>query len=105
MDEYEGDYDVVVDLVEEFALSPNVKICLSSRLLMVFERAFADLPMLRLQNLTHGDISHYVRDRLYSNEYMVQLSKQHAAEVSKLIDEIVGKANGVFLWAVVTHLV
>ncbi|RDW84270.1 hypothetical protein BP6252_01860 [Coleophoma cylindrospora] len=96
--EYGDDYDDILSLLEEFSKSPNLKICLSSRPLMVFERAFAGLPSLKLQNLTHGDISHYVKDRLYRNKYMIVLSAQHAAAVSELVDEIVGKASGVFLW-------
>ncbi|RDW60295.1 hypothetical protein BP5796_11901 [Coleophoma crateriformis] len=98
LDEYGDDYDDILSLLEEFSNSPNLKICLSSRPLMAFERAFAGLPSLKLQNLTHGDISHYVKDRLYSNKYMLVLSAQHAAAVSGLVDEIVGKASGVFLW-------
>ncbi|KAH8803347.1 small s protein, partial [Xylogone sp. PMI_703] len=98
LDEYEGDYDDIVDLLQEHAKSPNIKLCLSSRPLLVFERSFSSYPSLKLQNLTYGDISHYVKDRLYSHKYMLQLSKQHATQVSVLIDEIVEKASGVFLW-------
>lgn len=98
LDEYEGDYDDIVDLFEEHTTSPNIKLCLSSRPLVVFERAFIDLPSLRLQALTYGDISHYVKDRLNSHKYMIQLSKQHSAAVSLLVREIVEKASGVFLW-------
>jgi hypothetical protein len=98
LDEYGGDYDDLVSLFEEFADSPSLKICLSSRPLMVFEQAFIEFPHLRLHHLTHNDISHYVKHQLNSNKYMLQLTKQHAAEVSILANEIVDKASGVFLW-------
>ncbi|SPN99263.1 uncharacterized protein DNG_02300 [Cephalotrichum gorgonifer] len=98
LDEYDGDYLEVVDLVQEYARSPNIKLCLSSRPLLVFEQAFGQSPHLRLQDLTHGDISHYVQSRLHSHKYMVQISRQHPAAVTGLIDEIVSKARGVFLW-------
>ncbi|QKX61547.1 uncharacterized protein TRUGW13939_08699 [Talaromyces rugulosus] len=98
LDEYEGEYCDIVELFGGYANSPNLKICLSSRPLLVFEQAFANLPSLKLQDLTYGDISHYVKDRLYGHKYMVQLSKQNAADISSLVDEVVTKASGVFLW-------
>lgn len=98
LDEYDGEYEDIVELFQDYAKSPNVKICVSSRPLLVFERSFDDLPGLKVQNLTRGDISHFVKDKLGSHRYMVQLSQQHAAEVSQVMDEIVEKASGVFLW-------
>jgi hypothetical protein len=98
LDEYEGDYEDIVELLQNYATAPNIKLCLSSRPLVIFERGFIDLPSLKLQNLTYGDISHYVKDKLGSHRYMVQLSQHYAAQVSLLIDEIVEKASGVFLW-------
>lgn len=101
LDEYEGpegDYEDIVELFEGYANSPHIKICLSSRPLVVFERGFSEYPNLKLQNLTYGDINHYVKDKLGTHKYMVQLSQQHSVQVSLLIDETVEKASGVFLW-------
>lgn len=98
LDEYEGDYLDIVELFHECAKSPAIKLCLSSRPLLVFEQAFAELPGMRLQDLTRGDITRYVTSRLCSHNYMVRLSVTHPAETSNLIDEIVNKASGVFLW-------
>lgn len=98
LDEYDGEYDDIAELFANFAEFSHVKFCLSSRPLVVFERHFASFPGLKLQNLTHGDISHYVKDKLGSHPYMIQQSQQHTVQVSHLINEIVEKASGVFLW-------
>ena len=98
LDEYGGDYFDIIELFQEYAKSPHLKLCLSSRPLLAFTQAFADSPGLKLQDLTQGDISHFVQDRLYCHPYMGHLSKHHTSEVSLLVSEIVSKASGVFLW-------
>lgn len=98
LDEYEGDYADIIDFFQQCAESPSIKICISSRPLLMFEQSFERFPTLRLQDLTQGDIDHYVRDRLYSHKYMRQLSQNRNTEVSDLVQEIVTKAQGVFLW-------
>ncbi|KAM3501563.1 hypothetical protein MY10362_005453 [Beauveria mimosiformis] len=98
LDEYGAEHSEIISLATQCAVLPNVKFCLSSRPLCVFEQAFSGMPTLRLQDLTHGDLSHYVVDRLYSQPRMQQLSHPEAAEVSHLIQEIVTKSQGVFLW-------
>lgn len=98
LDEYEGDYLDIVGLFNECAKSPSIKLCLSSRPLLVFEQAFAEVPGMRLQDLTRGDITQYVRSRLCSHQYMVRLTKTHPGDTSHLIDDIVNKSSGVFLW-------
>ncbi len=98
LDEYGAEHSDIIRLTTQCAVLPNVKFCLSSRPLLVFQEAFAGLPSLRLQDLTHGDLSHYVLDCLYSQPHMQQLSPPQAAEVSHLIQETVTKSQGVFLW-------
>ncbi|OAQ95647.1 hypothetical protein LLEC1_03361 [Akanthomyces lecanii] len=60
LDEYGADHSDIIRLTTQCAVLRNVKFCLSSRPLEVFETSFAGLPTLRLQDLTHGDLSHYV---------------------------------------------
>ncbi|OAA59258.1 hypothetical protein ISF_06193 [Cordyceps fumosorosea ARSEF 2679] len=103
LDEYGAEHPELVGLLNRWAALPGVKFCLSSRPLRVFEEAFSGLPTLRLQDLTHGDLSHYVRDRLCSQPRMRQLlhhprAAAAAAEVSTLIQDAVSKSQGVFLW-------
>jgi hypothetical protein len=58
LDEYSNDHDNIAEYFLDFADEPGIKMCLSSRLLVVFEDAFANFPGLKFQNLTHSDISY-----------------------------------------------
>ncbi|KAH8646763.1 hypothetical protein BX600DRAFT_443733 [Xylariales sp. PMI_506] len=98
LDEYDGEYSEIIDLFFESSTSPDVKFCVSSRPLLVFEQAFSEMPGLKLQDLTYRDISHFVKSRLQSHKHMMQLSKHHPAATTHLINEIVTKSRGVFLW-------
>lgn len=95
LDEYDGDHAEIAKLIHNVAASKNVKICLSSRPLIVFEDAFRSSSKLCLQDLTFQDIRKYAKARLEQNEIFLQLTME---EAPKLIDEIVTKADGVFLW-------
>jgi hypothetical protein len=97
LDEYQGDPAGLIDIIHSI-ISPKVKICLSSRPWQIFEDAFRETPKLRLQNLTFGDISRYVNEVLWSDKKMRDLWASNQEEALKLIDEIVAKADGVFLW-------
>lgn len=100
LDEHESDDDYydIGNILQQCTASPNVKVCTSSRPLPVFEQMFAGRPSLRLQDLTRDDIFHYVDSKLRNHRYMAELSRKYGLEVTKLIEEIVRKAKGVFLW-------
>jgi hypothetical protein len=98
VDEYEGDYSDVINLLKELSTLANLKLCISSRPLLVFEKAFSSVPNLRLQDLTKQDITRFVRDSLEKNDYMSDLVADHPKAATTLINEIVDKADGVFLW-------
>ncbi|KAH6664614.1 small s protein [Halenospora varia] len=98
LDEYDGDHDEIVEYFLGFACEPGIKMCLSSRPLVVFEEAFTEFPGLKLQNLTHCDIQSYVENKLGNHRHMARLSLKNPEEARRLRTEIVLKANGVFLW-------
>ncbi|KAF4637877.1 hypothetical protein G7Y89_g222 [Cudoniella acicularis] len=98
LDEYDGDHDDIVEYFLDFAHEPGVKMCLSSRPLLVFEEAFSNFPGLKLQNLTHSDINSYVEDKLGNHRHMARLSLKNPGQAKRLVTEIVTKADGVFLW-------
>lgn len=77
---------------------PSIKLCLSSRPLLVFGDAFGDGPLLRLEELTSQDISIFVNDKLGGNKQLVKMSQGQPQVKSDLVQEIVSKASGVFLW-------
>ncbi|KAK8041692.1 hypothetical protein PG993_006215 [Apiospora rasikravindrae] len=98
LDQCDGDYLEIIELSQELCALPDVKVCISSRPLLVFEQAFRDLPGLRLQDLTKRDIKEYVNSHPYSHRNMKQLAKRHPDETSQLVSDVVHKARGVFLW-------
>jgi len=97
VDEYQGD---PVDTISFFRLvvSLKLKICLSSRPWLPFEDALTSCPQLKLQDLTRADILIYVNDKLSNDERMQKLNNLEPLEAPKLVQEIVEKAHGVFLW-------
>lgn len=99
LDEYEGEHSTLATLFKELSSLSNVKICVSSRPLLVFEKAFKGLPSLRLEYLTHEDIQLYVSKKLGGDAQME--SPRHQAvdrEVEAILTDVVQKANGDFLW-------
>jgi hypothetical protein len=97
LDEYEGCYDEIVDFFRS-TTSPHVKICLSSTPLLPFQDAFGSGNSLRLQDLTYFDIQNYVSSELSRHRRYRQLLLDEPIRAPQLVEEIVSKANGVFLW-------
>lgn len=109
LDEYEGDKDELVDLLRNVtsSLGPDsrLRLCLSSRPWNIFQDAFGNGLNFRLQDLTYRDISLYVSGSLNSRARVRELERINQNSTSELFDEIVQKADGVFLWVklVVNH--
>lgn len=101
LDEYDGHPDDIVKVLESLRTLPNIKLCVSSRPWNEFLDAFGQDSSrhLALEKLTREDIEVYVRDSLETNSNFAAL-KQRDARSQDLIDEIVEKASGVFLWVV-----
>jgi hypothetical protein len=78
LDEYEGEKDGTYDDIVSFFIW------------------LAD--SATLQDRTHGDISRYVNEKLNGHDRMNDLQRMDPQNVEKLIEEIVDKASGVFLW-------
>ncbi|KAK4449187.1 hypothetical protein QBC34DRAFT_425918 [Podospora aff. communis PSN243] len=98
LDEYAGAYSEIIETVKQISGRENVKICVSSRPLIPFEKAFASLPNLVLQNLTYDDIFLYVDKKLSQSNRMDELEKDEPGLRRDLTSAIVEKASGVFLW-------
>jgi hypothetical protein len=121
LDEYDGDLSEIANLFRKFASATsdypeersltssntpsnqlntwalNVKICVSSRPLLVFEDTFKNYPTLMLQALTYNDIKKFVTSSLEENVYFRRLVEEDP-QYRQLISDIVEKASGVFLW-------
>lgn len=99
LDEYDGDPKNIVDVLESFRSWPEIKLCISSRPWNEFIDAFGrhSDPQLALEDLTRKDIKLYVRDTLEENSRFKAL-KARDDRTQDLVQEIVEKARGVFLW-------
>ena len=92
LDEISGDPDA---LIAEITKMPSfaIKVCLSSRPERPYNDTFGSCAKLRLQDLTASDIRAYVADRLEP-----WLRNEPESEVSRIMNDIAHKAQGVFLW-------
>ena len=98
LDEFTGSYSALVELIDDLVQNPNVKACVSSRPYRPFEDAFGAFPKLRLQDLTEQDIRTYATDRLSSLPRTRSLVAGHTKWIPDTVGELLGKAEGVFLW-------
>lgn len=100
LDEYDGDHKELIRLLRSLSRPYNIKICASSRPWNVFNLAFGtgSHTMLRLEDLTRNDITTYVQETLEQNDLFNQLRKRENAHCVDLVNEVVSKAQGVFLW-------
>ena len=98
LDEYAGSHADIVDVFQHASKYKHVKICVSSRPLIIFDRAFKDDPGLMLQNLTFDDIQTYVKSRFHNDERFQELEIEEPGLGPELALQVVNKASGVFLW-------
>lgn len=92
LDELNGDRYELLQFILDVSRRQNVKFCLSSRP----ERPFQNLGIysqLRLQDLTRSDIKEYI-----TFELRKFTNFRGNLKGSLLIDQMVAKADGVFLW-------
>ena len=107
LDEFDGGYANLVTFVKSLIkLNTNVKFCISSRPWVVFQDAFETKPHLRMETLTYNDINHYVSKNLSLDPGFSKLQTLQPQFAGQLIENILSKAAGVFLWVnlVVTSL-
>lgn len=98
LDEFNEDELDLIAFVQGIVSNTGVKVCSSSRSHKVFVDAFGPSAKLRLQDLTHRDIQRYVSDKFKSVPQLQSMTSQHEYEMHELKDEIVTRAEGVFLW-------
>lgn len=102
LDEHDGDHRNMISLLRDLAgLHENpllrVRLCLAGRSENVFNHAFHTYPGFVIQDYTTADIRHYAEDKI-REEYLGTLDDESEHKAKLLVEEVVTKANGVFLW-------
>jgi len=88
----------IAQLIKNASLVSGVKMFVSGRPLTTFEDAFSGYPTLPLHEITAKDIGSYVQDLFDSCERIKAAKLGDDALSIVLRNEVVSKANGVFLW-------
>ena len=98
LDEFSGNHIEMVDFLRnESSRSSSLKVIVSSRPEPVLVEGFRGCPQLRLEDLTHGDISQYIHGKLYSHTRISEFQGNAMDHLAKIISS---RASGVFLWVV-----
>ena len=99
LDEYEGEYTDLIDVLQELAEHRSIKVCASSRPYYVFKDAFGQFSerQLVLEDFTANDIREYVEFCFKKSTRFQELCRLDT-RYSNFIQEIVDRAQGVFLW-------
>ncbi|KAK4161004.1 prion-inhibition and propagation-domain-containing protein [Cladorrhinum sp. PSN259] len=100
LDELTGNYMDGISFLKSLAAHPDIKVIVSSRPIPDCVAAFSHFPGLRLQDLNRTDISTYVDDLIGRHEYMKKIFRRSPAEGKQIIQDIIDKSSGVFLWVV-----
>ncbi|KAK6085066.1 hypothetical protein SCUP515_00884 [Seiridium cupressi] len=98
LDEFDGDHGELTSIMLAAGRQPNVKICVASRPWLVFGDAFEGRPSLLMETLSSDDIRYYVVSSFDENQHYRRLQRAQPQVATALVNEIVKKAAGVFLW-------
>lgn len=99
IDEFDGDHAEISEFIF-FTTSKDFRAIVSSRPIPECVDVFGDCPSLRLQDLTYGDIKSYTNERVLSHRRWKELMEEEGVQAIQLLDDIVNKADGVFLWVI-----
>ncbi|EEU34660.1 uncharacterized protein NECHADRAFT_34792 [Fusarium vanettenii 77-13-4] len=96
--ESEKSPDVLISWIRHAATQYGIKICVSSRPWNIFADAFGREPSLTMQNLSRRDIAHFVRTEFDKSIAFQEMKEAFQDDATSIIEEIIEKAQGVFLW-------
>ncbi|KAI1026543.1 hypothetical protein LB503_013353 [Fusarium chuoi] len=100
LDELVGDYSDSIDFISKLAQNEQSKVVVSSRPIPTCIAAFRKHPHLRLQDLTRHDIQAYVQFKFGGHPSMKRHMRRYPEEAASLMNELVDKSSGVWLWII-----
>ena len=99
LDEFGNDHEDLISMVHSLIEhNAHVKVCVASRPWNMFQRTFGRNANLRLEDLTFDDIKIFVQSKFKADPGFDNLSQRYPSFADQLMDNIVVKASGVFLW-------
>ncbi|KAH8898523.1 hypothetical protein GQ53DRAFT_636812 [Thozetella sp. PMI_491] len=100
LDEFETQPSEIIRLIQDMVADcpKGLKLCVASRPWNEFDDAFTDGPRLQMHLLTEQDMTNFMDSMLSGNRGFLEVQEVYPEEVAQLREEIVVKANGVFLW-------
>ncbi|KAJ4246007.1 hypothetical protein NW762_013751 [Fusarium torreyae] len=106
LDEFDVAPMQLCTLIQRVAQHKAIKVCVASRSWPQFSDAFADSPGMQMHLLTHDDIKTYVFGHFKGVRAFLELNSLYQNRGDQLLNHIVSKAHGVFLWtAIVTQTI
>ena len=99
LDEYKGEHTDIIDTVNNLVFGSNIKVVFSSRPWVIFEQAYGEnhFNKLQLHEYTEDDIHRFVTDKFMEDVRFQELQGSDR-RYEALIEQIVKRAHGVFLW-------
>lgn len=107
LDEFGDSHEELIQTVKLWTdYSRHVKVCVASRPWNIFQDSLGKSPSMRLEDLTRDDIKKFVQSKFIADTEFEDLKRRSPSFANQLMDNIVQKASGVFLWVdiVVTSL-
>ncbi|KAI4267644.1 MAG: hypothetical protein L6R38_008160, partial [Xanthoria sp. 2 TBL-2021] len=98
LDEFVGDEEYLLHMIELFNNSSRCKICVSSRPEQAFPQEFRLCSQLRVQDLNREDIERTATGKLRPSLQKHSVLPIAESDVRSLVDALVKMASGVFLW-------
>ena len=99
LDEFAHSHEDLISLVKDLTGGhDHVKVCVASRPWNIFQTAFGQKPNLRLEDLTFDDIKKFVESKFQADQEFENLRKRYPSFANRLMNNIVTKSSGVFLW-------
>jgi hypothetical protein len=89
LDEYDGDYLELLDVILGVDVLANVKTCVSSRPETALQARLSSYPSIRLEDLNYKDIREFVAIKFQA----------HRCLHLDMVDRVARRAEGIFLWA------
>lgn len=101
LDELDDDPTNALTVLISASNRENVKVCISSRPSVIYQATFKDWPSLQLDKWTKKGILQYVLYAFDQNDTMFNIPSEESdgTEERYVVNTLVDKASGVFLWA------